>query len=175
MNRRIAVLAAAALAAAQSACGNGRAPAAAPAPPPAPPPPAAQETPPAVIDHLFVCVVEGGALRDVQIRWVKETEDTLLMDGRRFSDVHPVTPGSPYAGATPWYRQSAPVTFRGRRYTRYGQERALAASDLRPAGAVLGVPVFVAAEDSAAARPPVIYVPTRPGCEFQPYRAELMA
>ena len=54
---------------------------------------------------------------------------------------------------------------------KYGLPRVLGTRDVNNAGTVNGVSVF--AEPGAnAQRPEVIYVPTRPGCEFQPYQTE---
>jgi hypothetical protein len=171
MTRTFAFLAAASLAAALSACGNGR-PAAAPPPAPAPvtaPSPVVA----APAQTVAVCVVEAGQLRELQA--VVSGGDSLLADGRRLADVYPAAAFGSYASATRWYLAGMPITYAGRRYTRYEGPRVVGVGDVRRAGEFLGVPVFVAANHPQAERPAVIYVPTRRGCEFQAYRAELMA
>jgi len=120
-------------------------------------------------------VVENGALREVTVAYDPVRGDTLLPDGRRLSEVHPETAVTLYALTTPWYRQEAPITVQGRRYTRYGLPRVLSVGEVRRYGDHLGVAVFVAAAHPGTARPDVVYVPLRRGCEFQAYRAELMA
>jgi hypothetical protein len=89
--------------------------------------------------------------------------------------VYPAAAFGSYASATRWYLAGMPITYAGRRYTRYEGPRVVGVGDVRRAGEFLGVPVFVAANHPQAERPAVIYVPTRRGCEFQAYRAELMA
>jgi len=171
MTRTFAFFAAASLAAALSACGNGR-PVPAPPPPPAPavaPEPVAAAPAPTVA----VCVVEAGQLREVQA--MVSGGDSLLADGRRVADVYPAAAFGSYASATRWYLAGMPITYAARRYTKYQGPRVLGVAEVRRAGEFLGVPVFVAANHPQAERPAVIYVPTRRGCEFQAYRAELMA
>jgi hypothetical protein len=170
MNRTFAFLAAASLAA-LSACGNGRPVSA------APPPPAPVVAPEPVVaapaQIVAACVVEAGQLRELQA--MVSGGDSLLADGRRLADVYPAAAFGSYASATRWYLAGMPITYSGRRYTKYEGPRVLGVGDVRRAGEFLGVPVFVAANHPQAERPAVIYVPTRRGCEFQAYRAELMA
>lgn len=171
MTRTFAFLAAASLAAALSACGNGRPPAA----PPPPPAPVAVAEPVAVAPApmVAVCLVEAGQLREVQV--AVGAGDSLLADGRRLADVYPAAAFGSYASATRWYLAGMPITYSARRYTKYEGPRVLSVAEVRRAGEFLGVSVFVAATHPQAERPAVIYVPTRRGCEFQAYRAELMA
>jgi len=172
MNHTFALLAAASLAAVLSACGNGRHAPAAP-----PPPPAlvavAEPVPAAPAQTAAVCVVEAGQLREVQV--AVGAGDSLLADGRRLADVYPAAALGSYAAATRWYLAGMPITYSGRRYTKYEGPRVLAVAEVRRAGEFLGVPVFVAANHPQAERPAVIYVPTRRGCEFQAYRTEMAA
>ncbi len=172
MNRTLAFLAAASLASALAACGSGRPAPAAPAPAPAP----VVEAAPVVAapaQTVAVCVVEAGQLRELQA--TVSGGDSLLADGRRLVDVYPAAAFGSYASATRWYLAGMPVTHAGRRYTKYEGPRVLSPSEVRRAGDFLGVSVFVAVNHPQAERPAVIYVPTRRGCEFQAYRAELMA
>jgi hypothetical protein len=171
MTRTFVLLAAGSLAVLGSACGNGRAPAA----PPPPPAPIAVAEPvvAAPAQTAAVCVVEAGQLREVQA--TVSGGDSLLADGRRVADVYPAAAFGSYASATRWYLAGMPITYAARRYTKYEGPRVLSPSEVRRAGEFLGVPVFVAANHPQAERPAVIYVPTRRGCEFQAYRAELMA
>lgn len=55
---------------------------------------------------------------------------------------------------------------------RYGMVRRVQSHDLARVGEYGGVPLFVDVGDPA--RPPeIVYVPVRPGCEFQAYMREL--
>jgi hypothetical protein len=78
-------------------------------------------------------------------------------------------PDSTYAGYALWYASSQPIRLLGGTYVKYGLPRVLGPSDVVPVGIYLGVQVF--AEPAAGAgHPEVIYLPTRPGCEFQAYQ-----
>ena len=92
--------------------------------------------------------------------------DTLVeVQGQRrpFSSVHMVTsPG--YAGGQTWYISTDSLRFNNRAYVKYGVARVITPAELTRSGEVLGVPVFTSAQS-----PDVIFVPTRPGCEFQGY------
>jgi hypothetical protein len=153
-------------------------------PPPPPPPPAPlpqpqplpqpepqpqpQPTPPQDVNY---CVVQNGQLTSVTVQYNPATGDTTY-NGQPVSTALPATTG--YAGAETWYINTEPIQFNGRRYVKYGLPRILGTSDVNNVGTVNNVSVF--AEPSAnAQRPEVIYVPTRPGCEFQPYQLEVKA
>lgn len=131
-------------------------------PPPPPPPPAPMST------ALAVCVVENGMLRTVQAQYSSATRDTTV-GGRPFAEAHPAT-AAPYAAGAAWYIQDALITVDGRRFVKYGLPRVLAAGEVTRLGEHQGVPVFA---EVGAPRPQVVYVPVRPGCEFQPYQTEV--
>jgi len=76
---------------------------------------------------------------------------------------------STYALNAAWYRDNEPISFAQGRYVKYGLPRILGTADVVPFGEFRGVAVFaepVANRD----RPEVVYLPVRPGCEFQPYQ-----
>jgi hypothetical protein len=141
-----------------------------PPPPPPPPPPAppAPLPPPSMPAPASVsyCVLQDGQVRSVTVQVDPATGDTTY-NGTRLDQAFPP---AGYAAGQAWFADTPPVTLDGRRYVRYGLPRILGAGDVRNVGAVHGVSVF--AEPGAGARPNVIYVPTRRGCEFQPYQAE---
>ncbi len=138
-----------------------------PPPPPvvvAPPPP-----PPAVnpVRDVQVCVVENGMLRNMTVQYNTQTGDTT-MNGQRFA---PNMTG--YAAGATWFINTEPVTVMGRRYVKYGLPRVLGVNEVTRVGEFQGVSVF--AEAGATGTPEVLYVPVRPGCEFQPYQTEIKA
>jgi hypothetical protein len=149
-----------------------------PPPPPVelPPPPPPQMTPPPpppVVNNnrdIQVCVVEGGALRNVTATYNTQTSDTTYQ-GRRFNEAFPATTG--YAGGATWYINTEPITINGRRYVKYGLPRVLGVTEVTRTGEFQGVSVF--AEAGATGTPEVVYVPVRTGCEFQPYQLEVKA
>ena len=133
------------------------------APPPvvAPPPP-----PPNPMREIRVCVVENGALREITAMYNTQTGDTTV-NGQRI----PATMG--YAAGATWYINNEPITVNDRRYVRYGLPRVLGVNEVTRAGEFQGVSVF--AEAGAQGTPEVLYIPVRPGCEFQPYQLEVKA
>ena len=56
----------------------------------------------------------------------------------------------------------------GRIYVKYGRPWVLGVNEVTRTADFRGVPVF--AEAGAGAKIEVVYVPVRPGCEFQPYQ-----
>lgn len=135
---------------------------------PAPPPPA----PPAE-ERIRVCIVEGTTLREVEAIYTPAQGDTVVMvDGQRrpFAEAYrPVEPN--YAAGATWFVNNEPVMVSNRRFVKYGLPRVVAPADLRHVGTVNGVNIFAAGD--AGENPEVVYVPVRPGCEFQPYQYEV--
>ena len=155
--------------------GGGRpAPLPVPLPPPPPPPPPLLPPPPpppaVMATTIEVCVVENGVPRNVQAQYTSATGDTTVA-GRPFAQAYPATAPS-YAAGAGWYIQGDPVTLGGRRFVKFGLPRVLGVNDVTRTGEYQGVPVFA---EAGMARPDVVYVPVRPGCEFQPYQTEVKA
>ena len=143
------------------------APAPAPAPPMAPPAPA----PPAE-QAIRVCVVQGTTLAEVDAVYLPGTGDTLVAAGgqrRPFASVHPSTAPA-YAGGERWYIETLPVRHSNRDFVKFGLPRVLPANQLVRVGDHGGIGLF--AETGSAAPHTVLYVPLRPGCEFQPYQEQ---
>jgi hypothetical protein len=143
------------------------------APPPPPPPvmvepqPLPPPPPPMVeMQALQICVVQDGSLANVSAMYNPATNDTTL-NGQPFAMAHPM--GAQYAGNASWYINNEPVMFQGRRFVKYGLARVLGVSEVTRVGDHMGVPVFA---EMGQSRPDVIYLPVRPGCEFQPYQVE---
>ena len=166
MNRSwIAAVAAGALTA--SACATP-APEPPPAPPPAPTPGIviSPRSPVPTLEDITACLVRNGRMEMTPAHFYPVTGDTTV-NGRQFRDVYPVT--AEHAASAAWYVDNEPVPFAGRRFVKYGLPRALAPTDLIPAGTFRGVALFTSA-GSDPADPDVIYLPVNPWCEFQPYQ-----
>ncbi|HEX2211215.1 MAG TPA: hypothetical protein VHG93_26260 [Longimicrobium sp.] len=156
------------------ACAGHAEPATGPHPAPAEAPrmdPAssARERPPIpeeVCRCIRICVVQRGQLVEVPVIWVPATGDTLTQDSLPFSHVYPVT--GEYASVAGWYLNNEPMRLRRRIYRRHAQPRVLGVNEVVRVDDYRGVPVFAEAADTASAAF-VVYVPTRQGCEFQPY------
>ncbi|HEX2095400.1 MAG TPA: hypothetical protein VHG28_23590 [Longimicrobiaceae bacterium] len=123
-----------------------------------PPPPATQE--------MQVCVVQGNMLTTVTATYNPATGDTTVAGGQRFSEAYPATAG--YAAGATWYINNDTITFNGQRYQRFGLSRVVGTTEVTRAGEFQGVGIFT--ETGATGTPEMIYVPVRPGCEFQPYQ-----
>jgi len=111
-------------------------------------------------------VVQNGQLAQVSATFNPATGDTTVA-GTAFSTAHPATAPN-YAANESWFIQSDSVTFNNTQYVKYGVARNVTPNMLTSAGSVNGIPVF--AESSAQEPYQVLYVPIRPGCEFQPYQ-----
>ncbi len=136
-----------------------------PPPPIAPPPPPPPPPPANPMREIRVCVVEGGALREATAMYNTQTGDTTWTGGPQSM--------TGYAAGAPWFINNEPVTVMGRRYVRYGLPRVLGINDVSRVADYQGIPVF--AEAGMTGTPEVLYVPVRPGCEFQPYQLEVKA
>jgi hypothetical protein len=141
-----------------------------PEPAPAPRPVATARSPyppppPEVCRCIKICFVRNGQLTELPALYNTVTGDTMTRDSLPFSSVAPLT--GEYASVAGWYVNDEPLVFRGRPYVRYGLPRVLGINEVERAGEYDGVPVFIEARDTAAV--PVLYLPSRPGCEFQPF------
>jgi hypothetical protein len=144
-------------------------PAPAMAPPAAPAPPLA---PAPVEQAIRVCVVQGTMLADVDAIYLPGQGDTVVaVAGQRrpFASVYPSTAPA-YAAGTRWYIDTMPIRVANREYVKFGLPRVIAAGQLTRAGDYEGIGVF--AETGAGSPQSVLYVPVRPGCEFQPYQQQ---
>ncbi len=142
----------------------------APMPMPPPPPPAAPMAPPPPAPPadrpINVCVVTDAGLESVAATVNPASGDTMAM-GERFSMRYPATAPMYAAGAT-WYINTDVITLDRSEFVKFGVPRLISnTSQLRRVGAYEGTPVF--AETGTTAPYQVLYVPLRPGCEFQPY------
>ncbi|HYH78883.1 MAG TPA: hypothetical protein VEX86_03780 [Longimicrobium sp.] len=146
-------------------------------PPPNPPPPPAESQPmvpppPIAMTQMMVCVVRGGQISSVDAQFYPGSGDTIV-GGQKFAEAYPAG-GAEYAADARWYIDNEPITFNGTRYVKYGLPRVLGATEVVNVGTHQGVAAFAETAGSQA-MPEVIYVPVRPGCEFQPYQAEVKA
>jgi hypothetical protein len=146
-----------------------------PAPENAPVPAAARRPPPPPVDHdrpIPVCVLRDGVLREVPARYDSRTGDTTTLEGLTFGSAWPLT--GEYAVVAGWYVNREPIPFRGRRYALHGRPRVLGIDEVTRVGEYRGVGLYADARDTASAAR-VVYLPYRPGCEFQPYMDSLAA
>ena len=118
---------------------------------------------------IQVCVVGlRGNLTNISASYNTATGDTTIA-GERFSTAYPGTTG--YAAGSTWYLNNDAITVNGRRYVKYGLPRVLSVNEVVRVGDHQGVAVFGEVGTTTAAE--IIYIPVRPGCEFQPYQFEV--
>lgn len=120
-------------------------------------------------EDIFLCVIEHGELKTVMATVNAATGDTLVRE-RPLREVHPATL-PPYARDAPWLAREIMV-LDGRYYAAHGPPQVIEPELLTRVGEFRGVPVF--GEAGLAERGEGgIFVPIRPGCEFQPYVANV--
>jgi hypothetical protein len=115
-----------------------------------------------------ICVLQDDALTIVTARYNVVTGDTTI-GGSLFNRVHPA--GPEYAADTEWFREHRSITVAGTSYQKYGLPRVLGVDEVESFAAYEGVLVFAEPGDTDA--PEMIWLPVRPGCEFQPYQREV--
>ncbi len=114
-----------------------------------------------------MCVITAaGEIQTVEATFRPQQGDTLIQ-GRPFREVH--SPDQPqYAAGQTWFIQDQEIRVRNQAYVKFGVPRIIQPGELTRFDMFQTVPVFVA--PGAPTPPDVIYVPVRPGCEFQPYQ-----
>lgn len=116
-----------------------------------------------------VCVLSGGDFLTVWGSYLPATGDSLVEVGgvrRPLAQAYPDRDG--YATGMPWFGRELAITAGGAEYRQWGTPRVVRPGELERRGEYLEVPVF--AQPDGPALPDVIYLPSRPGCEVQPYR-----
>jgi hypothetical protein len=115
-----------------------------------------------------VCVIHEGRLQHVQVRYTAAGDTTY--QGVPFSQAFPLSRG--YAAQAEWYLTNEPIAFGPKHlYVRYGYPRVLDVMEVQRVGEHHGVGIYVRMGDTDD--PQVIYIPVRPGCEFQPYQVNI--
>lgn len=125
----------------------------------------------AALPDSLVCVVDRAmplGLRELPAK-VQGDDIVILEDGQiaRLEDVHPVNVIAGYAGRETWLTRGEPIPFAGTTFSRTGVERRVRATLLQRVGEYRGILLFAGAEDAAPVD--ALYVPTAPGCVFQPF------
>ena len=110
-----------------------------------------------------VCVVRGGELATETRTYDPAVGDSSVSHGPR-------EPMPEYAADDTFYVNREPISFTGRRYRHHGLPRVLEIGGVVRVGTYRGLGVY--ADAGTADRPSVVYLPVRPGCEFQPYVLE---
>jgi hypothetical protein len=143
---------------------------------PAPVPVADPPAPVAVRNHplplaemcrcITYCFVEKGVLREVPAMYNTRRGEMMTKDSLPITTLAPLT--GEYASVAGWYVNDEPITVRGRPFRRHGVARVLGINEIAKVGEYRGVGVYAEPADTASASG-VVYLPFRPGCEFQPY------
>lgn len=120
------------------------------------------------------CIIDGGVLKKIEIDYNSvDGERTIMVNGvkKKFHDVYPPE-GKEYAAKNKWYINNDPVSFKGKKFIKYGLPRILATDEIIRAGDIGNVGIYTEAS-VVVEEAEVIYIPVRAGCEFQPYQKQL--
>ena len=115
---------------------------------------------------MSVCVIQNGQLQTVSAMFQPTSQDTMI-GNQQFATVHPTTAPN-YAAGSSWFVQQDTMAFNNGTWVKFGVTRVIQPPQLQRVGDNMGTPLF--AEAGRAAPYEVLYVPVRPGCEFQPYQ-----
>jgi hypothetical protein len=92
----------------------------------------------------------------------------IAISSSGYSQTECVTDGG-YAGAQIWFINNETIQFQKWNYAKYGLPRVLQPNDVTKTGAFKNVGVYIET-GLKKGRAEVIYIPSRQGCEFQPYQ-----
>jgi hypothetical protein len=122
----------------------------------------------------LVCVIDRAAPSGlVQLSAKVDGQQVVILDGNTIvplESAHPVSVIAGYAGREAWLSRGDPLTLQGNRFMRSSGERRVEPVLLRRVGEYMGILLFAGATDDPP--PDALYVPTAPGCIFQPYVRE---
>lgn len=128
----------------------------------------------AALRDTLVCVIDRSSPRGLrEIPAKVDGQTVVLWSDERITpleSLHPVNVIAGYAGREGWLIRGEPILLDGGRYARTGGERRVAPSLVRRAGEHQGILLFAGEEDPPPAD--ALYIPTAPGCVFQPYVRE---
>lgn len=128
----------------------------------------------ATLPDTLVCVLDRAAPSGLtQISAKKDGGTVVTLDGsevRPLDELHPVNVIAGYAGREPWLSRGEPITYLGRTYSNVGGERRVGIELLERIGEHRGILLFAGTDDDPPAD--ALYVPTAPGCVFQPFVRE---
>lgn len=130
----------------------------------------AQVAPSEKYDPIKVCVIEDDILKEIIAYYDKNTGTTYVdRDGELlpFDDAYTLEDEG-YSASKTWYINNEEVEALGKTYVKYGLPRVLGVLEIEKVGVYDKVGIY--AEVGATGTPEVIYIPVRPGCEFQPYQ-----
>ncbi|HEX2209906.1 MAG TPA: hypothetical protein VHG93_19685 [Longimicrobium sp.] len=117
------------------------------------------------VQEISLCIIEDGELKTVTAVVDTSRGDTLV-DGRRWREVYPAN-HPPYALGASWLGREF-IDLDGRAYAPYGAPDVIEPHLLMRVGEFRNVPIF-AERGIGEEVPSAIFVPTQPGCVFQPY------
>ncbi|HUC83337.1 MAG TPA: hypothetical protein VMR70_20670 [Flavisolibacter sp.] len=118
------------------------------------------------------CIIENGTLKTVVADYDPATGVySVMLNGTKkaFDDVYPPT-GIHYAQTRSWFINNEKISFNGKKYIKYGLPRILGTTEIKKISEFDKIGVYV---EQGLTDNEVIYLPTRRGCEFQPYRIDV--
>ena len=118
------------------------------------------------------CVIEKGTLKMVDTEYDPSTGIYYVsVSGTRYRFDEAYPSGIDYAAAASWYINNEPITVNGQAYIKYGLPRILAINEIEKTSSFQTIGVYTERGTKGVAE--VIYIPVKPGCEFQPYQKEV--
>jgi hypothetical protein len=123
-------------------------------------------------EPIRVCVIEDDMLKEILAYYDKNIGTTYVdRDGKllKLDEVFPIENG--YSGGKSWYTNNEEIKCFGKPYVKYGLPRVLAVNEVEKIGVYDKVGLYAEAGSPESA-PEIIYIPVKPGCEFQPYQLQ---
>lgn len=126
------------------------------------------------LPDTMVCVLDRRAPSGLANIAAKKDGDEVVIfsDGALMTleELHPVSLIAGYAGGENWLRRGEVIGFQGNNYSVIGGERRVGLELLDRVGEHRGILLFAGREDADPYD--ALYVPTAPGCVFQPFVRE---
>jgi hypothetical protein len=121
------------------------------------------------IRKIRECLInEKGVLTEANVDYNTTTgEKTLTYNGKVVA-FETLGESKAYAQLTPWFKNNEQITYKGKKFVKYGLPRVLGVTEIELSDKYKDVGVYI--ERGYAGKVEVIYIPVRPGCEFQPYQ-----
>ncbi len=120
------------------------------------------------IRKIRECIIEKGVLKEVDVNYNTQTAEKTLVFNGVLTNYNNLEKSKDYAANQSWYINNDPVVLNGHNYVKYGLPRILGVFEIEKSVAYKGLGIYREAGTTGLAE--IIYIPVRPGCEFQPYQ-----
>jgi len=118
------------------------------------------------------CLIKDGVIAEVDGEYDLSTgKKTVKLNGN-VVDFDKLEATKDYASQQTWFINNEELTINGIKFVKYGLPRVLGVNEIEKAATYKGVGVYIEAGMKTIGE--VIYLPVRPGCEFQPYQKKII-